>query len=304
MAYLFYSKNILKEVELMTQELAKNWIDYECIDAGDGLKLERWKNVLLSRPEIQANWPKDINETRWKQVHAQYNRTSKNSGEWIMKRKLPETWNLQYRDLTFKVSPTSYKHTGLFPEQATNWDWMRELIENETREIRILNLFAYTGAATMACSKAGAVEVVHVDASKGMIQWAKENQLLCGLEDKTIRYIVDDVLKFVEREKRRGRTYHGIIMDPPSYGRGPKGEMWRLEDKLDQLLDACKIILDDKPLFFLVNTYTAGFSSNELTDHLRQTFRKGKIVTGEIGLPITDRKLVLPCGIYGRVSFK
>lgn len=285
-------------------ELSKDWLDYECIDAGDGLKLERWKDVLLSRPDPQAVWSKDINEKQWKQVHAHYHRSSKGGGEWDMKRKLPETWTIQYRDLSFKVSPTGFKHTGIFPEQATNWDWMRELIQNEQREIRILNLFAYTGGATMACSKAGADEVVHVDASKGMVHWAKDNQKLCGLEDKTIRYIVDDVLKFVEREKRRGRTYHGIVMDPPSYGRGPSGEMWKLEEQLNQLIQACKEILDDKPLFFLVNAYTTGFSHIVLNNVLHLAFNKAKVVTGEIGLPITDRKLVLPCGIYGRVSFK
>ncbi len=283
------------------QEIAKNWKDYECIDAGDGYKLERWNNVILSRPESHADWSKNPKVKEWKETHAHY---LINKGEWQMNQTLPETWNIQYKDLTFKVSPTSFKHTGLFPEQAANWDWMRKLIEHEDREIRILNLFAYTGGATMACSKAGASEVVHVDASKGMIAWAKENQQLCGLEDHKIRYIVEDVLKFVEREKRRGRTYHGILMDPPSFGRGPKGELWRFEKQIIDLIDACKEILDDKPLFFLVNAYTLGFSEDLLYKDLKFAFNKAKVVTGEIGLPITNQDKVLPCGIFGRVSFK
>jgi len=285
------------------QEITKNWKDYECIDAGDGYKLERWKDVILSRPESHADWSKNSKVKQWKEVHAHY-QINHDQGVWQMKQTLPETWNIQYKDLTFKVSPTSFKHTGLFPEQAANWDWMRKLIEQEDREIRVLNLFAYTGGATMACSKAGASEVVHVDASKGMIAWAKENQQLCGLEDHKIRYIVEDVLKFVEREKRRGRTYHGILMDPPSFGRGPKGELWRFEKQIIDLIDACKEILDDKPLFFLVNAYTLGFSEDLLYKDLKFAFNKAKVVTGDIGLPITNQDKVLPCGIFGRVSFK
>ena len=285
------------------QEIAKNWKDYECLDAGNGYKLERWKDVILSRPESHADWSKNPKVKEWKDVHAHY-QLSNGKGDWQFKQTLPETWNIQYKDLTFKVSPTSFKHTGLFPEQAANWDWMRKLIEREDREIRILNLFAYTGGATMACSKAGASEVVHVDASKGMIAWAKENQQLCGLEDHKIRYIVDDVLKFVEREKRRGRTYHGILMDPPSFGRGPKGELWKFEKQIIDLIDSCKELLDDDPLFFLVNAYTLGFSDDLLYKDLKFAFNKAKVVTGEIGLPITKQDKVLPCGIFGRVSFK
>ena len=285
------------------QEIAKNWKDYECLDAGNGYKLERWKDVILSRPESHADWSKNPKVKEWKDVHAHY-QLSNGKGDWQFKQTLPETWNIQYKDLTFKVSPTSFKHTGLFPEQAANWDWMRKLIEKEDREIRILNLFAYTGGATMACSKAGASEVVHVDASKGMIAWAKENQQLCGLEDHKIRYIVDDVLKFVEREKRRGRTYHGILMDPPSFGRGPKGELWKFEKQIIDLIDSCKELLDDDPLFFLVNAYTLGFSDDLLYKDLKFAFNKAKVVTGEIGLPITNQDKVLPCGIFGRVSFK
>jgi 23S rRNA (cytosine1962-C5)-methyltransferase len=285
------------------QEIAKNWKDYECLDAGNGYKLERWKDVILSRPESHADWSKNPKVKEWKDVHAHY-QLSNGKGDWQFNQTLPETWNIQYKDLTFKVSPTSFKHTGLFPEQAANWDWMRKLIEKEDREIRILNLFAYTGGATMACSKAGASEVVHVDASKGMIAWAKENQQLCGLEDHKIRYIVDDVLKFVEREKRRGRTYHGILMDPPSFGRGPKGELWKFEKQIIDLIDSCKELLDDDPLFFLVNAYTLGFSDDLLYKDLKFAFNKAKVVTGEIGLPITNQDKVLPCGIFGRVSFK
>lgn len=285
------------------QEIAKNWKDYECLDAGNGYKLERWKDVILSRPESHADWSKNPKVIEWKDVHAHY-QLSNGKGDWQFNQTLPETWNIQYKDLTFKVSPTSFKHTGLFPEQAANWDWMRKLIEREDREIRILNLFAYTGGATMACSKAGASEVVHVDASKGMIAWAKENQQLCGLEDHKIRYIVDDVLKFVEREKRRGRTYHGILMDPPSFGRGPKGELWKFEKQIIDLIDSCKELLDDDPLFFLVNAYTLGFSDDLLYKDLKFAFNKSKVVTGEIGLPITNQDKVLPCGIFGRVSFK
>lgn len=285
------------------QEIAKNWKDYECLDAGNGYKLERWKDVILSRPESHADWSKNPKVKEWKDVHAHY-QLSNGKGDWQFEQTLPETWNIQYKDLTFKVSPTSFKHTGLFPEQAANWDWMRKLIEREDREIRILNLFAYTGGATMACSKAGASEVVHVDASKGMIAWAKENQQLCGLEDHKIRYIVDDVLKFVEREKRRGRTYHGILMDPPSFGRGPKGELWKFEKQIIDLIDSCKELLDDDPLFFLVNAYTLGFSDDLLYKDLKFAFNKAKVVTGEIGLPITNQDKVLPCGIFGRVSFK
>jgi len=285
------------------QEIAKNWKDYECIDAGNGYKLERWKDVILSRPESHAEWSKNPKVKEWKDVHAHF-QLSNDKGNWQMKQTLPETWNIQYKDLTFKVSPTSFKHTGLFPEQAANWDWMRKLIEREEREIRILNLFAYTGGATMACSKAGASEVVHVDASKGMIAWAKENQQLCGLQDHKIRYIVDDVLKFVEREKRRGRTYHGILMDPPSFGRGPKGELWKFEKQIIDLIDSCKELLDDDPLFFLVNAYTLDFSDDLLYKDLKFAFNKAKVVTGEIGLPITNQDKVLPCGIFGRVSFK
>lgn len=286
--------------------LADKWEQYSCIDAGDGEKLERWENILLRRPDPQAVWTKSLNEKKWNEVHGHYHRSNHGGGSWQFKKRLPDTWTVKYRDLTFKVSPTGFKHTGLFPEQAVNWDWMRNKIEtSDLKEIRILNLFAYTGAATMACSKAGATEVVHVDASKGMVAWAKENMELCELGDHHIRFIVDDCIKFLQREKRRGRTYHGIVMDPPSYGRGPNGEIWKLEEQLNELISAALDVLDQDALFFLVNSYTTGFSSTVLENILKMTVQKamphGKIEAGEIGLP-TESGLILPCGIFGRWS--
>ncbi len=283
---------------------ADQWKDYCCLDAGDGEKLEVWKDTVLRRPDPQAIWPKGKDKS-WHKADAVYHRSNKGGGSWEYKKRLPEMWTVDYRDLTFKVSPTGFKHTGLFPEQAVNWDWMRSLIEeHKDEEIRVLNLFAYTGGATMACSKAGAAEVVHVDASKGMVQWAKENRDLCGLQDKKIRFIVDDCLKFVEREKRRGHTYHGILMDPPSYGRGPNGEMWKFEKEIPHLIQACLDILDDNALFFLINSYTTGFSSIVLEDLLKTTVLNehpnGTVETGEIAIPLKNRDLLLPCGIYGR----
>ncbi len=286
-------------------QISNEWIDYECIDCGNGEKLERWKNVILRRPEPQALWPIEDENNLWNTPHAHYHRSNKGGGHWEFKQKVKDSWTINYKDLTFKVSPTGFKHTGIFPEQASNWDFMMNAIKNSNREIRVLNLFAYTGGATMACAKAGASEVVHVDASKGMVQWAKENMVLSHLEDKKIRFIVDDVLKFVQREKRRGRTYHAIIMDPPSYGRGPNGEVWKIEEQLYGLIEACLEILDDQPLFFLVNAYTTGISptilSNILNASVLKKFPQGKIETGEIALPITRNQTYLPCGIFGRV---
>lgn len=284
---------------------ADKWKDYRCIDAGDGEKLEIWKDTVLRRPDPQAIWPKSKTCKAWKEADAVYHRSNKGGGQWEYHKKLPEFWTINYRDLTFRVSPTGFKHTGIFPEQAVNWDWMSNLIKaHQDEEIRVLNLFAYTGCATMACSKAGASEVVHVDASKGMVQWAKENRDLCGLQDHKIRFIVDDCLKFVEREKRRGRTYHGILMDPPSYGRGPNGEMWKFEKEITGLIRACLDILDPNALFFLINSYTTGFSSIVLEDLLKTTVLEehpdGVVETGEIAIPLQERELLLPCGIYGR----
>jgi len=282
--------------------LSKEWQDYECLDAGNGEKLERWGNVTLRRPDPQAMWIISNNET-WNKVDGHYFRTDKGGGYWEFKNKLPDYWTIKYKELTFKVSPTNFKHTGLFPEQATNWDFMMNKIRNSKKKVKVLNLFAYTGAATMACSKAGA-EVVHVDASKGMTEWAKENMKLSGLENNTIRFIIDDCLKFVEREYRRGNKYDGIVMDPPSYGRGPNGEVWKFEDNIYNLMNACLKILSEEPLFFLINSYTTGISSIVLENILRTTilplYPNGKVDAGELGLPITRDDLILPCGIYGR----
>ena len=283
-------------------KVSNEWKDYECISAGNGEKLERWGNVIFRRPDPQAMWPIKHNEL-WKNPDGFYHRSEKGGGYWDFKKQLPEFWTVKYKDLTFKVSPTNFKHTGLFPEQAANWDFSINKIKNANRPIKVLNLFAYTGGATMAASYAGAVEVVHVDASKGMTEWAKENMKLCGLENNKIRFIVDDCLKFVEREARRGNKYDVIIMDPPSYGRGPNGELWKFENNLYNLINACLKILSDKPLFFLINAYTTGISSTVLLNILKTTLEPvygGKIEAGEIGLPITDNNLVLPCGIYGR----
>ena len=285
-------------------QITNTWKDYELIDAGEGDKLERWGNIILHRPDPQAIWPIE-NHALWNKADAVYHRSRSGGGQWEYKHSLPEYWTIDYRELTFRVSPTGFKHTGLFPEQAVNWDWMQSLIRSHKDEnLRILNLFAYTGGATMACASAGAAEVVHVDASKGMVNWAKENRDLSHLEDHTIRFIIDDVLKFVEREKRRGHTYHGIIMDPPSYGRGPNGEMWKFEKEITVLIDKCLDIFDENGLFFLINSYTTGFSSLVLDDLMKVTILKnyphGKIETGEVALPIRERELLLPCGIYGR----
>lgn len=285
-------------------QIASHWEDYECIDAGNGEKLERWKDIILRRPDPLALWPIAEESGLWLQPHARYHRSAKGGGHWEYLKQLPESWNVRYRQLCFKVSPTGFKHTGLFPEQAANWDFMMEKIAGADREIRVLNLFAYTGGATMACAAAGAQEVVHVDAAKGMVQWAKENMVLSHLEDRRIRFIVDDVLKFVAREKRRGRTYHAIIMDPPSYGRGPKGEIWKIEEQLYPLVSACLDILDPHPLFFLINSYTTGFPASVLRNILSSTVLRrhpaGKVEAGEIGLPISASDMILPCGIYGR----
>ena len=283
-------------------KISKNWQEYSCLASGDGEKIEKWGNVILRRPDPQIIWKKS-DDSIWKKWDGWYHRSNKGGGNWEFKKVLPPEWKIHYRDLTFKVSPTNFKHTGIFPEQAVNWDYVMDKIKKENRgEFRVLNLFAYTGCATMAASFAGASEVVHVDASKGMIEWAKENMHLCGLDDHKIRFIVDDVIKFLEREKRRGRTYHGIIMDPPSYGRGPKGEVWRLEDNLQELLDKVKDVLDDHFSFLLINSYTTGVSPTSLENILKTTFRDANIDTGEIGLPIVENELVLPCGIYGRIT--
>ncbi len=282
--------------------VSNNWKDYECIDAGNGEKLERWGNVILRRPDPWALWTHK-NDNVWNNYHAIYHRSDKGGGYWENKKSFPEYWTINYRDLKFKVSPTGFKHTGLFPEQAGNWDFIIDKIKTANRPIKVLNLFAYTGAATMASSFAGAVEVVHVDASQGMNEWAKENAKLSKLDQNKIRYICDDVLKFVERENRRGNKYDAIIMDPPTYGRGPGKELWRFEDSLNKLLDACINILSDKPLFLLISSYTKGITPEILKNVLLTACENklsGKITTDEIGLKITSTNMILPCGVYGR----
>lgn len=282
------------------QRISDEWVNYECIDAGNGEKLERWGSIILRRPDPQAIW--NVDKSNWK-YDAFYHRSNKGGGYWEYINKLPEEWTITYKNLTFKVSPTNFKHTGIFPEQATNWDFMIEKIKKCQKKVKVLNLFAYTGAATMACSSAGA-EVVHVDASKGMIEWAKENMKLSNLENNKIRFIVDDCLKFVEREYRRGNKYDAIIMDPPSYGRGPNKEVWKFEDNIYALINACIKILTDQPLFFLINSYTTGISNIVLENILKSTllplYPNGTVDSGEVGLPITNNNLILPCGIYGR----
>ena len=276
----------------------KNFKDYECIDAGNGEKIERFGNIILRRPDPQAMWNSNLDE--YKNLDGFYHRSDKGGGYWEYFTKFPPYFTINYKDLTFKVGPTNFKHMGIFPEQSVNWDYMMEKIKNSGRKIKVLNLFAYTGCATMACSKAGA-DVVHVDASKGMIEWAKENMRLSHLENNSIRFICDDCLKFVQREYRRGNKYDAIIMDPPSYGKGPNGEVWKFEDSLYVLIEACNKILSDKPLFFLINSYTTGVSSMVLANILKTTIKmNGKISCGEVGIPITKRDLILPCGIFGR----
>ena len=282
--------------------ISNEWMDYECIDAGNGEKLERWGNIILRRPDPQAMWHTEI-DSKWNKVDGFYHRSKSGGGNWELFSKLDEFWTIDYKGLTFKVSPTGFKHTGLFPEQAVNWDFMMDKIKNSNRKIKVLNLFSYTGGATMACSKAGA-DVVQVDASKGMTEWAKENMKLSHLEDNSIRFIVDDCLKFVKREARRGNKYDAIVMDPPSYGRGPNKEIWKFEDNIYKLIESCLDILSDKPLFFLINSYTTGVSGVVLENILKTTVLKkypnGMVDSGDIGLPITNNDLVLPCGIYGR----
>ena len=273
--------------------LADGWREYELLDAGGGMKLERWGDVTLLRPDPQAVWP-----IRTREADAVYHRSARGGGHWEFLRPLPESWRIRYRDLAFLVRPTGFKHTGLFPEQAVNWDWMRGHVEHKLAAdgaCRVLNLFAYTGGATCACLKSGA-HVTHVDAARGMVAWAKENAALCGVQDAPARYLVDDCVKFVQRELRRGSRYDGIVMDPPSYGRGPGGELWKIEDSLYPLVEACARLLSDRPAFFLINSYTTGLAPTVL----RVALPDGHAEAGEVGLPIRRGGLVLPCGAAGR----
>ena len=284
--------------------IADQWKDYELLDASDGERLERWGTYILRRPDPQILWKGVANHRAWKQADAVYKRSNKGGGEWT-KNRLPEQWHISYKNLQFVLKPMGFKHTGLFPEQATNWDWMRDLISSAGRPIKVLNLFAYTGGATVACAKAGA-SVCHVDASKGMVAAAKENAALSGLADAPIRYIVDDCKKFIEREIRRGNKYDGIIMDPPSYGRGPTGEVWKIEESIDDFVKLVSEVLSDNPLFFLLNSYTTGLSASAMkyiTDIRLLSKCNGKSVADEIGLPVKRTGLALPCGSSVRVTF-
>ena len=282
--------------------LADDLKDYELIDTGAGEKLERWGGFTLRRPDPQAIWPVTGDEKVWAGADAHYHRSSSGGGSWEYRRKLPSQWSVGYGELKFHVEPTGFKHTGLFPEQAVNWKWIEEKIKNAGRKTSVLNLFAYTGGATVAAAHAGA-EVCHVDASKGMVTRAKENLSLSGLGDKPVRFIVDDVVKFVNRESRRGRKYDAVIMDPPSYGRGPNGELWKIEEELYGLIGLCIEILTPKPLFFIVNSYTTGLSPTVIGNMLRLSMQRkygGRVTADEIGLPSTATGLVLPCGATGR----
>lgn len=292
-------------------KIANNWKDYEILDMANGEKLERWNNIYFVRPDPQIIWNDKQYPEKWKQANARYNRSSTGGGHWDYKKRLPDSWQIKYKNLTFNIKPMGFKHTGIFPEQAVNWDWMMDKIQNEikttNREIKVLNLFAYTGGATVACLYAGA-SVCHVDSSKGMVAWAKENVVSSRLQERPVRYIVDDVVKFVQREIRRGNKYDAIIMDPPSYGRGANGEVWKFEENLPMLIEICMQVLSDNPLFFLINSYTTGTSSMVLENLLKMNMRKkygkraddGIFENGEVGLPMTDSDFILPCGIYSK----
>ncbi|MCI9147872.1 MAG: SAM-dependent methyltransferase [Hungatella sp.] len=283
--------------------IADHWNDYEVIDCSKGEKLERWGDFFLIRPDPQVIWDVPKTHRGWTHPNGHYHRSAKGGGQWEFFN-LPQQWSVNYRGLTFNLKPFSFKHTGLFPEQAVNWDWFGSLIHQENRPIKVLNLFAYTGGATLAAAKAGAA-VTHVDASKGMVSWAKENAKSSGLEKAPIRWIVDDCVKFAEREIRRGSRYDAVIMDPPSYGRGPKGEIWKIEDAIHPLVKLCAGLLSDAPLFFLINSYTTGLAPSVLAYMLSLELTpnyKGAVSAGEIGLPVSQTGLTLPCGASGRWS--
>ena len=300
---------------------ADKWQDYELLDMGGGEKLERWGDIILRRPDPQVIWPSSAKKEIWSRADAVYHRSNAGGGYWEYKRQIPSKWKIKYNNLTFKIEPTGFKHTGLFPEQAVNWEWMASKIkerktekaenvktrksdtpENKENQIKILNLFAYTGGATAACTEAGA-EVCHVDAAKGMVSWAKENLEASGLSNRPARFIVDDCMKFIKREQRRQSKYDAVIMDPPSYGRGPGGEVWKIEDTLFSFLEEIVKVLSDKPLFILVNSYTTLLSPVVIENILKLTVNKkykGAISSGEVGLTASKTGLILPCGIYGR----
>lgn len=281
--------------------IADHWKDYEVIDTSCGEKLERWGRYILLRPDPQVIWKTEKTVPEWNRLNGHYHRSSKGGGEWEFF-KLPEEWTISYRELNFRLKPFSFKHTGLFPEQAVNWDWCSERIRAAGRPVKVLNLFAYTGGATLAAASAGA-SVTHVDASKGMVTWAKENAAASHLEDAPVRWLVDDCVKFVEREIRRGNKYDGIIMDPPSYGRGPKGEIWKIEESIYPFVELAAQLLSDDALFFLINSYTTGLQPAVLSYMLSTVIQKkrgGEVQSSEIGLPVSSNGLVLPCGATGR----
>ena len=281
--------------------IADHWKDYEVIDTSCGEKLERWGRYILLRPDPQVIWKTEKTVPEWNRLNGHYHRSSKGGGEWEFF-KLPEEWTISYRELNFRLKPFSFKHTGLFPEQAVNWDWCSERIREAGRPVKVLNLFAYTGGATLAAASAGA-SVTHVDASKGMVTWAKENAAASHLEDAPVRWLVDDCVKFVEREIRRGNKYDGIIMDPPSYGRGPKGEIWKIEESIYPFVELAAQLLSDDALFFLINSYTTGLQPAVLSYMLNAVIQKkrgGEVQSSEIGLPVSSNGLVLPCGATGR----
>lgn len=276
----------------------ENFNDYELIDADNGERLERWGDIILIRPDPQIIWSEGHRDDRWNKAHAIYHRSNSGGGYWETLKKVPDVWSIKYEDLTFRLKPMGFKHTGLFPEQAVNWSLAQKLIKEANCEVSVLNLFAYTGGATIACLNAGA-RVTHVDASKGMVSWAKENAVASALADRPVRWLVDDCMKFVKREIRRGNKYDAIIMDPPSYGRGPNGEVWKLEQQLSELLTDVGKILSDDPLFFFLNSYTGGLSPTILNYMVKSCIapkNSGTIFTEEIGIKVTKRDVILPCG--------
>lgn len=283
-------------------EIAKNWENYEILDMANGEKLEKWGGYLLIRPDPQIIWKERQFKDLWENAHAHYHRNNSGGGEWEYKKNLPEKWQVKYKNLIFNVKLMNFKHTGLFPEQSVNWEWMINKVRNSKREIKVLNLFAYTGGATAACLSAGA-SVCHVDSSKGMIEFAKENLVSSNLREKQVRFIIDDCVKFVNREIKRGNKYDAIIMDPPSFGRGANNEIWQFENNISELVKLCKNVLSDKPLFFLINSYTTGISPVVLENILKLYITDKNVTSGEIGLPNKNSKLVLPCGIYARAEY-
>ncbi|MDO9543158.1 MAG: class I SAM-dependent methyltransferase [Kiritimatiellia bacterium] len=289
--------NLIQSSKLL---IADKWTDYEVLDCGDGRKLERWGKYIFIRPDPQVIWPK-VSPELWENYDAIYRRSSSGGGAWNFVRKIPEHWMITYHSFKFKVRPTGFKHLGLFPEQQANWDWIIDVIKGAQRPVSLLNLFGYTGGATVAAASTGAA-VCHVDAARGMVDWCRENAALCGLANAKIKYIVDDCLAFIRREIRRGKSYDAIIMDPPSFGRGKSGEIWKLEDNLWELLDECRKLLGKNPLFMLVNAYTANLSPLVLANMVGASLkdRGGRMESGEIGLPVKSDGKILPCGIYCR----